>query len=501
MQILIFGMYRSGMAPVTRLINLMGASVGPEGGLIRPELENPKGVWERQDVRELHQAVLRWGGETHNAGCAVPDPDGSVAFDPQTLDQHQLLWFKEQGRAILHNLDLQRPWVLKDPYLCFVFPLWRTLLEAPVCIHVYRHPLELARSLQAHKGLTRQFWTAVWERHSLAALANTQGLPRLLVAYQRLLEQPMETVQTLYEGLVGLGVQGLHCPSNTEIRASVEPAFAHYRGGEIPERELLNAAQMELSHAFEDCSVLEYESVPSLSAGAREILAEETVRRKTQAQLQTVRAQIEAVREAGDKEQQRLEGEVEQLQGELQTHASTLRTWEGELKELHQQLATTEWTLSETVAERTAEVESLQEQLHEQMEMMQAKTAEMAQLQAQLADTTQSFSTLKTQLERLEQQQGETQWTLVTKEQQLSVLQGQLEERAQDIERLGGWIEKLGHGTSALLSSQRWKTGCALGELRRRMLFQPRVPLASDLFEDVLRKFHAWKSRVPRRID
>lgn len=59
MQLLVLGMHRSGTSVVTRLLNLMGASLGEDARLQPPDPVNPKGYWEREDVRELNQAILR----------------------------------------------------------------------------------------------------------------------------------------------------------------------------------------------------------------------------------------------------------------------------------------------------------------------------------------------------------------------------------------------------------------------------------------------------------
>ena len=51
MQLLVLGMHRSGTSMVTRLLNMAGAYFGPEGIATEANEENPKGFWERRDVR------------------------------------------------------------------------------------------------------------------------------------------------------------------------------------------------------------------------------------------------------------------------------------------------------------------------------------------------------------------------------------------------------------------------------------------------------------------
>ena len=62
MQILVFGMHRSGTSMVSRLLNMMGIYFAPEGVSNGANEENPKGFWERRDVRALNDMVLRSTG-------------------------------------------------------------------------------------------------------------------------------------------------------------------------------------------------------------------------------------------------------------------------------------------------------------------------------------------------------------------------------------------------------------------------------------------------------
>src|SRR5205823_3824244 len=56
------GMHRSGTSSVARLLNLAGAYFGPEGVATEANEENPRGFWERRDVREVCDALLLGSG-------------------------------------------------------------------------------------------------------------------------------------------------------------------------------------------------------------------------------------------------------------------------------------------------------------------------------------------------------------------------------------------------------------------------------------------------------
>ena len=66
MQLIVLGMHRSGTSMLMRLLNLMGAYFGPEGISTGANAENPRGFWERRDIRSLNDALLWSKGRDWN---------------------------------------------------------------------------------------------------------------------------------------------------------------------------------------------------------------------------------------------------------------------------------------------------------------------------------------------------------------------------------------------------------------------------------------------------
>lgn len=77
--------------------------------------------------------------------------------------------------------------------------------------------------------------------------------------------------------------------------------------------------------------------------------------------------------------------------------------------------------------------------------------------------------------------------------EELERFQGELKRQYQDIEMLSLWIGQLDHGISALLSSRRWRFADAIGEIRRKALVKPQVPMASDHLHSIMQEFRTWK--------
>ncbi len=179
---------------------------------------NPKGYWERKDICAVHDDMLdALGLSWHNL----------ADFSSARLQEEVLLDFQPRLQKIISNLDSQRPWMAKDPRFCLFLPLWQAFLEVPVYIYVYRHPLEIAHSLQSREEksaalsgsalyplhaagyapkLVRfplSLGLALWEKYTLDSIQHVQAKsPCIWISYHELMANPIETVQQLLASLL-----------------------------------------------------------------------------------------------------------------------------------------------------------------------------------------------------------------------------------------------------------------------------------------------------------
>ncbi len=241
MQLLVLGMHRSGTSMLARLINLMGAYVGPEHVMLSFDHANSKGYWERRDVMEVNDEILRLNGCTWNrvANWSLAQPR---ALPPEVVHRMQ---------SIVLGMDAFRPWVMKDPRMCLTLPCWIPFLEAPVAVMMHRDPQEIGRSLLSGNKEQRKtppaLSLALWEYHAVGALNATRGMPRVFVRHDRLIAHPVETVSRLFSDLeaLGTGMRRMSMPSKREINAFVDPRLNRSQA-DVLAATLLTTSQQEI---------------------------------------------------------------------------------------------------------------------------------------------------------------------------------------------------------------------------------------------------------------
>ena len=243
MQVLILGMHRSGTSALARVLNLMGLYFGTERVSTGRNAENQKGFWERRDARVLNDTIL------FNAGC---DWDCLSAFPGDDLPDARLAEYRAAAADIVMDMDAHRPWFLKEPRLCVLLPVWRPVLEVPFCIHIHRNPLEVAHSLKVRNGIPIRAGLALWELYNRLALQASAGLPRHVVSYADLLDDPTATVASIHAALVQSGDYELRVPALRELTAFLDQELRHQRRERKSLQSVATASQLQLYAALED---------------------------------------------------------------------------------------------------------------------------------------------------------------------------------------------------------------------------------------------------------
>lgn len=219
--ILVLGMHRSGTSTLTRALSLSGATLPKH--IMGPSRANEAGYWEPEQLVAFHDEIL---GET---GGTWQD---WTPFDVARLDQEKRVHFQaEVERFITEEYGRNPLLVIKDPRMCRLMPLWREVLKqhrGRIAFAIpFRNPIEVARSLEERDGLSLVQGCLIWLRHVLDAERETREWPRVFIAYETLLSDPVRSIERVRTGLL----ENWPAPpdrSDRAIRSFINPALRHH---------------------------------------------------------------------------------------------------------------------------------------------------------------------------------------------------------------------------------------------------------------------------------
>ena len=259
----VLGMHRSGTSAITGALRHCGIWVGEEEELTDANIENPLGFWERRDMRDLCDQML------HTAGA---DWWKVANFDLKTIPRLILTEQSRKFEKIVSALDKYDAWVLKEPRLCLLLPVLRHYINNLVCIHIHRNPLEVARSLQTRNGFSISAGLALWEAYNLYALRASEGLPRISLSYETLMEDPLEALNALVKELEGLGETEVIKPDNGFIERFIDRNLYHQRATEEETEDYLLPSQRALWLRLRTGEAFEYDNNIPISEATRQSL-------------------------------------------------------------------------------------------------------------------------------------------------------------------------------------------------------------------------------------
>jgi hypothetical protein len=453
----------------------MGCHAGSPESLKPGDAANPRGYWERWDAWALDEQILAAAGANW---WQVADLDlGSLTEDDRQR-------FEAHARDLVAELDEHRPWVLKDPRLCVLLPLWRPALSAPVFVLGYRDPLEVALSLRARDGLPLAAGIALWEIYNLAALRHSLGAPRLGVSYHCLLSDPQGVAAALAAGLEPFAPGALSLPAADELAEVVASDLHRQRARPQELDEYLNVSQSALFRALEDGTALEWESVPPPSAGALDALRSYAAAERERLDLSRRATEMAArCTEAEGLAAWRRDREVEHERwiASLQTALATAET---ERNELTARCAEVE---GQAAWRRDREVEH-ERWIASLREALATAEDELGRLRQRDAEISRWNETLTA---RLAVAESETSRLAAAHLEEVAGLTAQLDElrlvlgrTVRHAEQTGLHAEELGRLTAEILRSQTWRLGRALTAPAR---WGRSAPLADSQYEKLRR--------------
>ena len=220
--VLIAGMHRSGTSALAGLIALMGADPGPD--LIGPDQSNVKGHFEpRKIVAENDMLLERLGVREHGSGDMPAD----------WMEREETKKARDRIREIiLNDFSAQDIFVIKDPRLCLLLPLYRELFgELGITLKIIviqRDQQEVIKSLNERDGMPPEVGLSYYKKHIRALEANLRGVEFLSVSFDQLIEAPDAVIEKITAFIPRLS-KGKNRGTDLQITAFIDPAIRHHR--------------------------------------------------------------------------------------------------------------------------------------------------------------------------------------------------------------------------------------------------------------------------------
>jgi hypothetical protein len=190
-------MHRSGTSALAGALEAMGFEIGPAGDVMPADSDNPDGYFELWSIVRANDDLLaHFGGRW----------DSPPVFEPDWLDGETAATFVDAERLALRDLYTSNRYVLKDPRISILLPLWRSITNDEGCaIVVVRDPLEVAASLSRRNGLPTLTGLALWAAYNRDTLRDLKGAQVHVCSYADLLENPTDVLTDITKSLQAWG--------------------------------------------------------------------------------------------------------------------------------------------------------------------------------------------------------------------------------------------------------------------------------------------------------
>jgi hypothetical protein len=190
--VVVLGMHRSGTSVITKALEALGVDLGKQ--LMAPlQDNNEKGFFEDLEVYELNETLLKTlGHEWHTLTPVLTDEIQGSSIS--NLRNHAL----DLLRSRFAETDF---FGMKDPRISRLLAFWQDVfnqLNAQVSyVIACRNPLSVAQSLNKRDGFDLEKGYLLWIEHTLRSLTGTVGMTRLVVDYDRLMDDPITELQNI----------------------------------------------------------------------------------------------------------------------------------------------------------------------------------------------------------------------------------------------------------------------------------------------------------------
>lgn len=222
---MVLGMHRSGTSLLSGLL-VEGFGYNPGEPLIPPSSNNAKGYFELVSIRIQNDEWMENQGITWQKDVEKYDVEKAIeATKNKTVSTHDL----NQTLALLNDPSLV-PWLQKDPRMCITMRTWLPYLTSePAILFTYRHPLDVAMSLNKRNHIPLAEGLKLWIKYNQAALQNSDDLCRVTTSNNAVMADPLGETLRIVRDLESI----CHVPAPPKVLTKnitnefVDPALQH----------------------------------------------------------------------------------------------------------------------------------------------------------------------------------------------------------------------------------------------------------------------------------
>ncbi|MFO1395970.1 MAG: hypothetical protein U1F48_02805 [Burkholderiales bacterium] len=224
------GMHRAGTSVVARGLQALGLDLGNALMSADPRM-NARGFFEDTELVHLDDELLALHGADWKSVALLAGSDWTRAGLASAHDDARVL--------LARKLAPTGRFAFKDPRVPRLLPFWQRAFAALDVDDGYviavRHPLAVIASLTARDALDPRRSAWLWVTHLVCALRYTQGRPRVVVDYDRLLAAPERELARMAAALA------LPAPASDSVRAyrdgflSEDLRHARHEAGDVGE--------------------------------------------------------------------------------------------------------------------------------------------------------------------------------------------------------------------------------------------------------------------------
>ena len=183
--VVVIGMHRSGTSAITRGLKALDVELGDR--LWPPnEAVNAKGFWEDMDINALNIEMMK----ALNTDWHYLSPIKQSEFEMLSRDEFLL-----RAAALLRaKVGDNARFGFKDPRVAKLLPFWKEVVEhchyEANYLLMTRHPSSVVESLRQREGFDAEKSYLLWLVHMLECIGATNGCRRVLVDFDRLMQNP-----------------------------------------------------------------------------------------------------------------------------------------------------------------------------------------------------------------------------------------------------------------------------------------------------------------------